>query len=321
MAVLVFAEQRKGKMPKVAFEAVSQGRRIADRRGDSLHVCLIGDNVSHLSDDITAYGGDDILIYDSVDLSDYQTEAYAAVLVSAVNEVGAKLVIMGHTLMVRDLAPRVAEEIGAGLVSDCTAMETDEDVISFIRPMYAGKVFAKVTVGTDVALCTIRPNNFSIAEKPGKGKQRTLDCEIPEIRARTTGMEVRGGDRPELTEADIIVSGGRGLGGAEGFGVVEEVADILGAAVGASRAAVDAGWRSQQYQVGQTGKVVTPDLYVACGISGAAQHMAGMSASRCIVAINKDPDANMMKVADLSIEGDLYKILSELSDQIKNGAE
>jgi len=321
MAVLVFAEQRKGKMPKVAYEALSQGRRIADRKGESLYVCLAGDSVSHLADDIAAYGGDDIFIYDSVMLSDYQTEAYAAVLASVIGDVGAEFVVMGHTLMTRDLAPRVAEDIGAGLVSDCTAMDIEGDVISFLRPMYAGKVYARVRVDTAVAMCTIRPNNFSIAEKQGRGDRRECVPEIPEIRAKTTATEVRESDRPELTEADIVISGGRGLGGVDGFGIVEEVADILGAAVGASRAAVDAGWRSQQNQVGQTGKVVTPDLYVACGISGAAQHMAGMSSSRCIVAINKDPDANMMKVADLSVEGDLYEILAELGDQIKKGAE
>ncbi len=317
MTVLAFAEQRNGKMPKAAYEALSQGRRIADSMEDNLYVCLVGNNVSGLAEEIAACGGDEILMCDSEVFSSYQTETYAAVLTAAIRELEPGIVLMGYTSMGKDIAPRVAERIGAGLISDCTDMEVKGNEIYFIRPMYAGKVFTRVRVRTPVKICTLRPNNFRVDKKQGKGELRKFTAEVPEVRAKVTKIKVQESKRPELTEAEIIVSGGRGLGKAEGFRIVEEVADTLGAAVGASRAAVDAGWRPQQHQVGQTGKVVTPNLYVACGISGAVQHLAGMGSSRCIVAINKDPDANIMKMADISIEGDLYKILPELENQIR----
>ena len=317
MPVFVFAEQRDGRLNKTALEALSQGRRIADSTGDRLIACLVGKDISGLAYEIDRYGADQILLCQDEALSLYHTETYAAVLANAIEKESAELILLGNTAMGKDLAPRVAEKVGAGLVSDCIAMELSGDEIRFLRPMYAGKVIAKVKVRTPVKMATLRPNNFSLEEKPGKAQVKAISFELPVPRTKIKEIEVRESGRPELTEAEIIVSGGRGLGKPEGFQLIEKTADALGAAVGASRAAVDAGWRSQQHQVGQTGKVVTPNLYVACGISGAIQHMAGMGTSKCIVAINKDGNAKIMEVADLAIEGDLYQVLPELLKQLQ----
>ena len=317
MPVFVFAEQRDGRLNKTALEALSQGRRIADSTGDRLIACLVGNDISSLAYEIDRYGADQVLLCQDETLSLYHTETYAAVLANIIEDERADLILFGNTAMGKDLAPRVAEKVGAGLVSDCTAMELSGDEIRFLRPMYAGKVIAKVRVSTRVKMATLRPNNFSLEEKPGKAQVKAISCGLPVPRTKVKEIEVQEGDRPELTEAEVIVSGGRGLGKPEGFQLIEKVADALGAAVGASRAAVDAGWRSQQHQVGQTGKVVTPNLYVACGISGAIQHMAGMGTSKCIVAINKDGDAKLMEVADLAIKGDLYEVLPELLKQLQ----
>lgn len=317
MPVFVLAEQRGGKLTKTAYEAVSQGRRVADVTADRLVVCLIGSGISSLADAISKYGADEIVLFDNESLSTYHTETYAAVLTGAIRDLEAELILLGHTSMGKDLAPRVAERIGAGLVSDCIGMEFVKKEIHFIRPMYAGKVIAKVKVNTPIKMVTLRPNNFFVVEKQGQAKIKSFTPDIPVPRANVKELHVQETGRPELTEAEIIVSGGRGLGKAEGFQLIEELADSLGAAVGASRAAVDAGWRKQQHQVGQTGKVVTPNLYVACGISGAIQHMAGMGSSKCIVAINKDPEANIMKVSNLAIQGDLYEVIPEFLKQVK----
>jgi electron transfer flavoprotein alpha subunit len=317
MPILVFAEQRAGKFRKAAYEAVSEGRRLADKRDDRLFVSIMGSEISGLTKEISRYGPDEILLTDNSNLSFYNTETYGACLSASIKEVQPNLVMFAHTAMGKDLAPRVAERVGAGLASDCIAMSSTGEEIYFIRPMYAGKVLAKITIATAIKMATLRPNNFPIEERHGQAEVRTFTPEIPIPRAKVSEVNLQDSTRLDLTEADIIVSGGRGLGNAEGFQVIEQLADRLGAALGASRAAVDAGWQEQQYQVGQTGKVVTPNLYIACGISGAIQHLAGMGQSKCIVAINTDPDANIMKIADLAIQGDLYEVIPEMVKQLK----
>ena len=230
---------------------------------------------------------------------------------------GAMLVLMGQTSLARDLAPRMAERLGAGLITDCTGISWDDNGLLYTRPFYAGKVMARLRVPAPIQMVLLRPNIFPAEKKAGAGRLCRMTAEPPLARTKVADIVWQQQDRPELTDAETIISGGRGLGKAEGFQLIEELADLLGAAVGASRAAVDAGWQGQAQQVGQTGKVVTPNLYVACGISGAVQHMAGMGTSRCIVAVNKDPEANMMKLADLSIEGDIYEVLPALISGIK----
>lgn len=317
MPILVFAEQREGEFRKATYEAVSEGRRLADRIDDRLFVSLMGSEISGLTEKIIRYGPDEILLTDDSNLSNYNTETYAACLSAAMKEIQPSLVIFSHTAMGKDLAPRVAERAGAGLASDCIAMKLSGKEIYFICPMYSGKVFAKVKILTSIKMVTLRPNNFPIEERKGQVEVNTFIPEIPIPRAKVKELNLQDSKRPELVEADIIVAGGRGLGYAEGFQVIEQLADTLGAAVGASRAAVDAGWREQRYQVGQTGKVVTPNLYITCGISGAIQHLAGMGSSKYIVAINRDPEANIMKIADLAIQGDLYEVIPEIVKQLK----
>ena len=317
MAILVFAEQRDGKFRKSTYEVVSEARRLADKSGDRLFVSLIGNKISDLTEEMNRFGPDELLLTEDPNLSLYNVETYAACLSAAIKEIQPKLVFFAHTAIGKDLSPRVAEQEGAGLASDCMAIELDEREVFFIRPMYAGKILAKVKIVTAIKMATLRPNIFPIEEKIGQAQIKIFTPEIPIPRARVKEIRIQDSKRPDLTEAEIIVSGGRGLGNKEGFQIIEQLADKLGAAVGASRATVDAGWREQQYQVGQTGKVVTPNLYIACGISGAIQHLAGMGQSKCIVAINTDPNATIMKIADLGIQGDLYEVIPAMLKQLK----
>jgi electron transfer flavoprotein alpha subunit len=318
MSIMVFAEQRQGKLRKPVAEALSQGRRMADTTHDRLFVSLIGSGIAGLTKELIKYGGDEIFVTDDKDLSLYDTERYASILTAAIKEIQPNFVFFTHSAMGKDLAPRVAERIGAGLASDCIGMETRGEEVYFVRPLYSGKILAKVRITTPIKMASLRPNNFLIEERNGQGQIREFKVHLPVSRAQARKVNLQDTARPELTEAEIIVSGGRGLGNADGFQVVAQLADMVGAAVGASRAAVDAGWQTNQHQVGLTGKIVTPKLYVACGISGAIQHLAGMGSSRCIVAINKDANANIMRVADFAIEGDLYSVIPEL---IKKMAE
>lgn len=316
MPILVFAEQSSGELRKSTLEALSQGRRMADCTKDRLCVSLIGSDVGKLVDKVNIYGADEIFLTDDPSLSLYQYETYAAVMSAAVADIQPRLVIFPHTAIGKDLASRVAERVGAGLASDCVSMEYDHEEIHFVRPMYSGKMFAKVKILTPIKFATLRPNNFAVEEKCGEAQIKIYNPELPIVRAKVKQVDLRDSIFPELTEAEVIVSGGRGVGNAEGFRVIEQLAGALGATVGASRAAVDAGWRSHHDQVGQTGKVVTPKLYIACGISGAIQHVAGMGASKTIVAINTDPEASIMKMADLAIVGNLHEIIPELLKQL-----
>lgn len=317
MPFLVYVEQREGRIPKPCLQALSEGRHMADARGDSLSACLMGTQVSDLAQIIFEYGVDDLFLYEHERLARYETEQHAALLSSTQKKIGAMLVLMGQTSLTRDLAPRVAERLGAGLITDCTGMSWEDRGYLYMRPFYASKVMARLRMHAPVQIVLLRPNIFPLGKKAGASRLHQVVDDLPPARAKVVDIVWQQQDRPELTDAEIIVSGGRGLGKAEGFKLIEELADLLGAAVGASRAAVDAGWQGQPQQVGQTGKVVTPNIYVACGISGAVQHMAGMATSRCIVAVNKDPEANIMKLADLSIEGDLYEVLPALIRGIK----
>ncbi|RLB72139.1 MAG: electron transfer flavoprotein subunit alpha/FixB family protein [Deltaproteobacteria bacterium] len=317
MSIIVFAEQRGGALRKITFEVISEGKRLAAAAGDSLKVLLAGDNVSGLAEELKKFGPDEIAVANSDQLADYTTESYAGVLADYIKQENPSLVLLGHSAIGKDLAPRVAARLGAGLVSDCIKINVDGGDFSFVHPIYAGKAIATYKVNSAVKMATLRPNVFPIEEAEGAASVVDFAPEIAASRTKVKEVIQQAGDRPELTEADIICSGGRGLGGPDGFGLIEELADTLGAAVGSSRAAVDAGWRDHQAQVGQTGKVVSPNLYIACGISGAIQHLAGMGSSKCIVGINKDPEANIFNVADYGIEGDLYKVVPALIEKLK----
>ncbi len=263
-----------------------------------------------------------MIVVESEKLAEYTTGAYTSVLNKLIRKEEPNAVLIGNTAMGKDLAPRLAQRLGVGLASDCTGMEKDDaNFLSFKRPIYGGKAFAQVATDVKPVLATIRPNTFPLAA-PDAGRTAEIVTEAAEIdqddlRAILKEVIIAASERPELTEANVIVSGGRGMKGPENFPILEALADVLGGAVGASRAAVDAGWIEQKFQVGQTGKTVSPTLYIACGISGAIQHLAGMSSSKVLVAINKDPEANIFNLADYGIVGDLFEIVPLLTEEIK----
>lgn len=318
--IWVIAESKEGKVRSSTFELVSEGKKVASEKGEELVAVLMGTNLEGMADSLAHYGADKVVLIENDKLAEYTSGAYAKALTEVIKGEEPSLVLFSNTVMAKDLAPRVAMRLGVGLATDCTGMALDSGKLTFTRPIYAGKAFVKVAAGDDApAIATIRPNSFT-CDEPDTSKSAQVekkDVAIEDVDLRTVIKETiqQASGRVELTEANIIVSGGRGVKGPEGFEPLEELADVLGAAVGSSRAAVDAGWRDHQFQVGQTGKVVSPTLYIACGISGAIQHMAGMGSSKCIVAINKDPEANIFNVADYGIVGDLFEIVPLLKEE------
>ncbi len=320
--IFIFVEQRDSNIRKVSLELLSQGRKIADETGEPLVGVIVGQGVEGLAQTVAAAGADKVILIDDAQLAEYATGAYTSVLDKLIRKEEPQAFLLGNTAAGKDLAPRLAHRLGVGLASDCTGMETDaEGFLSFKRPIYAGKAFEYVTSNVRPVMATIRPNTFK-AEEPDASRQAEIVKEAAaidadDLRAIVKDVAIAASERPDLTEANIIVSGGRGMKGPENYVLLEELADVVGAAVGASRAAVDAGWKELKFQVGQTGKTVAPTLYVACGISGAIQHLAGMGSSKVIVGINKDPDANIFTVADYGIVGDLFEVVPILTQELK----
>jgi electron transfer flavoprotein alpha subunit len=316
--ILTFAEQRDGKLRRASLETVSEARRLAGPLAASVTTVVIGPGSEALAAELTAQGADRVVVFDDPAFGSYATESYARALAQATSEAKPSVVLVPFTAMGKDLAPRVAAKIGAGLVSDCVALEVKDGRLIARRPMYAGKAYATVEWTGEPQMATLRPNVFPLGPKDAS---RPVDlvrgAADASARAKVTGVSATSQGKVQLSEAQIIVSGGRGLKGPENFHLVESLAEALGAAVGASRAIVDAGWVDHQLQVGQTGRTVSPSLYVACGISGAIQHLAGMSSSKYIVAINKDKDAPIFKVADYGIVGDLFEVLPRLTEAAK----
>ena len=320
MSILVFIEQRDGQLRPVSREALGEAVRLAAALGGPVVGVCCGASDPGLAS-LGEVGADQVLFAQHEAFATYDGAGYAAAVAAAVKQVSPAAVLFSASALGKDLAPRVAARLGVGLASDCTAVSTNGGRLVVTRPVYAGKAFQKIAFPMSPALLSLRPKVFAAAAaQVGKSAMVealvfTWDASAP--RAKVTGSTGAQGGRPDLTEAEIVVSGGRGLKGPEHFVLIEELADALGATVGASRAVVDAGWRSHGEQVGQTGKVVSPKLYVAVGISGAIQHLAGMSSSRCIVAINKDPDAPIFKIADYGIVGDLFEIVPALTAAVK----
>ena len=316
--ILAFAEQRDGVLRRASLEAVSEAKRLAGTLGGPVTAVLIGSGVAGLAKELGAQGADTVHVFDQPELGHYATEAYARALGQAVQEAQPAAVLVPFTALGKDLAPRLAARLGAGLVSDCVALTVKDGHLEARRPMYAGKAYATVAWKGGLPLASLRPNVFAMGPRDeahtAEVKTGSVDASS---RARVTKVEAAAAGKVELTEAQVIVSGGRGLKGPENFHLVESLAAAFGAAVGASRAVVDAGWVDHQYQVGQTGKTVSPTLYIACGISGAIQHLAGMSSSKVIVAINKDADAPIFKVANYGLVGDVFEILPKLTDAAK----
>jgi electron transfer flavoprotein alpha subunit len=317
--VLVITEVREGTLKKINFEMIGEGKRIADKLGGAIEAVVLGHEITDRIAPLAHYGAEKIYVADGPTLANYSAEAYTNVLAALVKETAPALVLIGATTQGKDLAPRLAARLAVGLASDCTGFEVQDGELLITRPIYAGKAIATVKEETRPYMATVRPNIFAPSE-PDTSRAAQVEktpADPGNIRAKVIDMISEAGERIELTEADIVVSGGRGLKEPENFALIEELAGALGAAVGASRAAVDAGWKDHSYQVGQTGKVVTPTLYIACGISGAIQHLAGMKTSKYIMAINKDPDAPIFKVADYGIVADLFKVVPVLTEEFK----
>jgi len=317
---LIFAEQRDGQLKSYALEAISEGRRLADIAGGTLGVCIIGSGVSSLADTAKSYGADNIIMADDPSLGTYSPGNYAKILADANGASSAEVVILSSSSMGRELSALLAAKVNASLLSDAIETSWEGDRLLVTRPVYAGKAFLKIAVKRSPVIVTLRPNVFLATEKAGSGVVESIGLNLTaaDSRVTVTDTSMMTSTRPELTEASIVVSGGRGMGGPENYNMIEELADTLGAAVGASREAVDAGWRPHSDQVGQTGKTVSPNLYIACGISGAIQHLAGMNSSKCIVAINTDPEAPIFKSANYGIVADLFEVVPALNQAMKD---
>ena len=318
--VLVFMEVRSGRIKRPSLEALSEGRRAADALDSKLFALLPGRSVAALAAELAPQGPDTVLVAEHELLELYHPEAHAAVLAAAARKTGAAYVFLSATALGRDLAARTAAKLEAGLASDCIQVEIAGGELRLKRPVYSGKAVATVRLSGTPALATLRPNAFPLIQLSGRSPAvETLDTGLDpaRIRARTVELKASEGGEVDVSEASIVVAGGRAMKGPENFALIRELARALGGATGASRAAVDAGWIGHQYQVGQTGKVVSPNLYIACGISGAIPHVAGMSTSKVIVAINKDPEAPIFKLADYGIVGDLYEILPRLTEEVR----
>lgn len=322
-SVWVFAEVKDGKIKKVAFEMLSEGKKMAEKLGGELSAILVGHNVGPLAEQLGHYGANKVYVADNELLKDYTSDAYTKVLVDLIKANEAAIVFFGATILGKDLSPRVAARLEVGLASDCTGIGLDDSgALIATRPMFAGKAYADLSFSeAKPNMASVRPNALPVSppDESKKAEVVKVEVDISAADIRTTVQEIdkTATERPDLTEAEVIVSGGRGMKGPENFQLLEDLADVLGATVGASRAAVDAGWRPVSDQVGQTGKVVSPNLYIACGISGAIQHLAGMSTSKYIVAINKDPEAPIFQKADYGIVDDLVKVAPVLTEELK----
>ena len=341
--IWVFAEQRDGKLMNVALELIREGYKLSRERGEDAKVCaiLVGNGVSGLADELYEYGADKVYLLEHPLLTRYTTDGYAKAITDAINEYKPEIVLFGATHIGRDLAPRIAARLNTGLTADCTRLDINESKymdyleenttaslngldradeskgLKQTRPAFGGNLMATiVTTNTRPQMATVRPGVMAKRERKAGAKGELIKADV-DVKPEDINVEVvevvkAAKEMVSLTDAKIICSGGRGLGGPEGFRLIEEFAEKVGGVVGASRAAVDAGWIDPSHQVGQTGTTVKPEIYFACGISGAIQHLAGMQTSKIIVAINKDPECPMMKLADYAIEGDLKKVIPEI---------
>jgi electron transfer flavoprotein alpha subunit len=298
-------------------EAVSAGRKIADVLGDQLLVSVIGPAVDGTAETLAKYGADKVVIAQGANYFEYNQEVHSEVLKAMVEKYNVNLVLLSATTTGKDLGPRLAAKLDAGFASDCSELLVEGDRVYAVRPVYAGKAYVKVSFKTTIALATLRPKLFLAAEAPRPVLKEEFSFIPPSPKAIIKGIEAKEAGEIDLTEADVIVSGGRGVKGPEGFIPVRELAKALNGVVGASRAAVDAGWIEHRHQVGQTGKTVNPEIYFALGISGAIQHIAGMRNSKVIVAINRDPDAPIFKIANYGVVGDLFKVVPALIEELK----
>jgi len=322
MGVFVWIEQFKGKPLTLSWEVMGKARELADARSSHVGAIVLGQSVEEIAQQAISYGADTVYLADDATLADFRADPYAAVLEQLIREHQPAILLWGATFRGRELAAAVGADLGAGVAADCLDLRLDEEGnLIATRPIYTGNILTDVVFRGKPQIATIRARAFPVPEPDSSRRGEVVAVPAvlseDEIPIKILGFEETTASEASLTEASIIVSGGRGVKGPEGFEPIRELAKVLGAAVGASRAAVDAGWIPYTYQVGQTGKTVRPDLYIACGISGAIQHLAGMRTSKVIVAINKDPEAPIFQVADYGIVGDLFKVVPALTEVLK----
>jgi electron transfer flavoprotein alpha subunit len=321
-AILAFAETRAGELRKVALETVTAARQAADASGGGeVHAMLIGaPGLAKRAEALGRHGADMVIVVEHEALDRYSPEAFAATIADRLRGGDYRAGIFSASAQGRDLAPRVAAKAGVSLASDVTTFELTKDGLIAQHPAYTGKVIVTLRLTGSPALFSVRPGTITPKEQARSGKVETTSPSIDPSSARVvvTELSQRAATRLDLGEASIIVSGGRGLRAAENFKLVEDLAEAIGnAAVGATRAVTDDGWRPATDQIGQTGRLVSPDLYIAVGISGAIQHLAGMRTAKTIVAINKDKDAPIFKIADYGIVGDLFEVVPRLTEEIR----
>jgi len=320
--VWTIAEQRDGDIRKITYEIISEGRRLADALGQDVTVLLLGSNIKEKAAELGNYGADKVVVADDPRLAAYTTDAYASVISELVKADDPAILLLGASSEGKDLSSRLSGKLDVGMAQDCTAFAVEDGNLVATRPIYAGKAYARVTFENSwPQMATARPKVMDINEPDTSRSAEVLDAAFSlddgALKTKVVDVFKDESGKVDLTEADKIVSGGRGMKGPENYKILEDLADLLGATVGASRSAVDAGWRPHSDQVGQTGKVVSPGLYIACGISGAIQHLAGMSTSKVIVAINKDADAPIFQKADYGVVGDLFDVVPALTEEVK----
>lgn len=315
--MLVIGEIREGEFRNVTYEGLAAAKEIAG--GGEVVAVVLGDSIGDNINTLFHFGADKVVKVENDKLAQYTPEGYTQALQKVVEKESPDGIILGHTAIGRDVAPRLAARIKSGLVSDAISYEIAGEEVIFTRPIYSGKAFEKVVVKDGLVFATIRPNNIAPLEKDESlsGNVDSLDVDVKDLQTIIKEVVKNTASGVDLSEASVIVAGGRGLKASENFKLLDELAEVLGGAVGASRGACDAEYCDYALQIGQTGKVVTPDLYIAVGISGAIQHVAGMSNSKVIVAINKDPEAEIFQIADYGIVGDLFDVVPKLTEEFK----
>ncbi|MFC3040053.1 electron transfer flavoprotein subunit alpha/FixB family protein [Virgibacillus xinjiangensis] len=316
--IVVIGESREGELRNVTFEAVAAAKKI-DAEAEVVGIICGEKNLQAQGEEIIRYGADRTVIVEHEQLGSYTSEGYGQAVLAVIQDESPDGIVMGHTSVGKDLTPKLAAKLGTGLISDAIDISGEGDNVTFTRPIYSGKAFEKKVITDGLTFVTIRPNNISPLERDESrsGEVASKEVDITDIRTIIKDVVRKASEGVDLSEANVIVAGGRGVKSDEGFKPLYELAEELGGAVGASRGACDAEYCDYALQIGQTGKVVTPDLYIAVGISGAIQHLAGMSNSKVIVAINKDPEANIFNVADYGIVGDLFEVVPKLTEEIR----
>lgn len=321
--VWVFAEQREGQLQKVSLELLGEGRKIADKLGSKLTALLIGSKVQNLVEDLSRHGADEVLVVDAPELEHYTTDGYTKAICELANAKKPNIIFIGATFIGRDLGPRVAARLETGLTADCTSLDVDVESGDLLatRPAFGGNLMATIVCPDHrPQMATVRPGVFEklpLGENDATVENVEVKFNSNDIRTKIVEIIKEHKDIVDISEANALVAGGRGIGSEENFKMLKELAEVMNGSIAASRAAVEKGWVDKDYQVGQTGKTVRPNIYVACGISGAIQHAAGMQDSDMIIAINKDANAPIMKIADYAIVGDVNKVVPEFIAQLK----